>query len=110
MRWGVFFLGCLLLALGFGLIWLSDTMTSDSVLGSSNLALALHAHGSLIAVLATACQIFVLLDAIFLRFLKIKALWVQIPWKRKGDVARAAWVLGWFIIFFAVLSAATGGG
>ena len=102
MRWRVQLAGLSLLALGLGLVELSDRLTSSILAGGDNTTILLNDLGRKILVIGAAAQVFCLVDAIFLRFLDVKKLWCRsIAASTNED--RPAWIICWAIVFATVV-------
>ncbi len=101
--------------LGAGLIGISAQWMSEVTplgLSASDYGLVAHALGGKLLTLSVAVLFFGVLDRVFLPFLKIEEVFFgQGRWTKTGeDTLRAAVILGWFMVFAAVILGFAWGG
>ena len=96
--------------IGVSAHWLSEmTPLGPSI---SDYGLVAHALGGKLLTLSIAVLFFGILDRVFLPFLKIEDVFFgHEPWETTGDdTIRAAVILGWFLVFAAIILGFAWGG
>ena len=98
------------LLIGISAYWLSEITPLGSSI--SDYGLVAHALGGKLLTLSIAVLFFGILDRVFLPFLKIEDVFFgHEPWDEAGeDTVRAAVILGWFLVFGAVILGFAWGG
>ncbi len=88
-------------------------LTQESALGPvpSDYGIVLHSLGGKFVVIAAAVVFLMMLDAIFMPYLRIEdAFYCREPWSSMPPEVRGAFIWGWFTVFAAIILGFAWGG